>query len=187
MHKVLIVEGPRNTGKTHLLNSLGKFAPVYKFIFKDLYEFTEKSLDKTLGMSFGKDVQFLDLHKEDWLEPMIVDRRFLTSAVYGILFGRMKENEAMDYLLWVQNRFFQTNNPPEMIFIQGRNPNNRGFKDQWSNLLTYEDQLNMYERFLFEPKLKQMNKYTRMFTNGFNKESEESFLALVESIMGTIE
>lgn len=102
---MIFIEGPRNAGKTFLLDKYLKAFPnrffVYKFPYFDLYEKLELKKDINAGnyFSFGKDLDLLSLAKANLLpENLLLDRGFVSSIVFAIMFRKTKPEEMTHYI-----------------------------------------------------------------------------------------
>ena len=203
--KLVFVEGPRNVGKSFMIEEIKDmhlknivfpkfdFTGIHDFILKNnnlIGENSPKDRKAILGVSFGKDLQTLQFLKEKIFEDKIIimDRGFLSSAVYGILFNRFSEEEAIQYLEYIQNRFFsQEENQAEIIYVdsQKKNPFDRGYKDKWNNLDQTDSnfQSRIYNGIINNPLLEGIRKRIHMFNNDFDEDSRMSFKKMIWRIL----
>jgi hypothetical protein len=140
---VIIIEGPRNVGKTFLLSHLNKNVHQLKFVeFKEHF-----NLDKNLalGFSYGKDIAQLQLAKEGYLNNLIMDRGFLSSIVYSIILGRDSKDNLQKYFDYILDNGLLENS--KIIYIHGKNPVRRVNKDFLDDL-EYDVQEKLYTEFI---------------------------------------
>ena len=102
---MIYIEGPRNTGKTYLLDRYLKEFPnkfyTYKFPYYSLYEKLElnKELNAGTYFSFGKDLDLLALAKANLLpENLILDRGFTSSIIFAIMFRQAKPESMSNFI-----------------------------------------------------------------------------------------
>lgn len=162
---MILIEGPRNVGKTFLLDHFSY--PVNKFKAFDYMKTLRLNKFAEWGFSCGKDLMFNMVAK--YLPPdYILDRGFLSSIVYSILLERTTEKEA--------NRFLSLIDPTDMkiIYITGVNPSTR--KKDALDYLDYGKQLVLYDKYI--EKVPHIS-----FTNNFDEESITRFNNLLEGII----
>lgn len=160
---MLLIEGPRNVGKTFLL----KDYKVEKFSSLEYIE--NKSNDFSWGFTQGKDLMLKYLIK--FLpKNTIFDRGFLSTAVYAKLFNRASNNEIDKYL-----ESFIDIDEIKIVYIKGYNPNQR-IKDSM-DYLNYEDQEKIYDTYI--RRFSHIN-----FINNFNEKSVKEFKELLSEHFG---
>lgn len=95
---LLIVEGPRKSGKTYLVNNQN-IHPVFKFNFNENFSkwnLSKKSVD-THWFGLGKEVMLHELYKDSFIgkkETLVTDRGILTNSVWGVFQNRTSEEQA---------------------------------------------------------------------------------------------
>jgi hypothetical protein len=131
---IKIFEGPRNSGKTFLALKYSEIhnVPVFKFDFVGW--FNRLCLDdqsrETHIFALGKELMLLQLCRDGLLPNFILDRGFLTVLTWGILSGRITENEAINQLKMISGEGLLEN--CEIYFVTGNNPNKGDRnKDNW--------------------------------------------------------
>ena len=172
---MIIVEGPRNTGKTFLIENTTQGRIVYKFPFAPIFNYFEMDINVGRGFAMGKDLQFLSIYTSKLLPRSIIsDRGFFSTAVYGVLDKRITESQAIEYLDFISSHFDMRY--IKIVFVSGRNPNSeqvRAKKDGWEDL-TYEKQFDMYIR---------LAKYIQVdiiyFENKFDQRSMDIFREII--------
>lgn len=171
------IEGPRNTGKTFLLSRVLPPFRCYKFPFPDIYSHFKMGKEDGHGLALGKDLQILHLMKYGFIrEPMLCDRGFLSTAVYGVLNKRFNKGFGNKYLEYISSNYGAIN--VQIVLIMGQNPvteKDRQKKDGWEKL-EYKEQLDMYDYFISSG-LK-----VHRFTNTFKEDAIASFNTLLRNI-----
>ena len=177
---LILVEGPRNVGKTFLLNSAN--APTYKFPFADIDSFTEKGEPFSGGLTIGKDLQLLHLYAAGHLSdgPIFVDRSIVSTIAYGCIFGRFSNNYAMKIIGYLKiNKLLEN---VKLIHIIGENPRPRPLKDEDKfEELTYETQWGTFKNTVMLL-LANCGMKCNTFVNRFDPSSVKQFAALIEEI-----
>lgn len=183
-----MIEGARNVGKTHLINSLTAKIPTYKFPFAKFYNecFVQNYNDtpeninskkELFYLTLGYDITILDLAKQGLLkENIIVDRGILTNLVFGIQSGRITEKEAKiawEYLLFEYSGFF------EVVYIKSDNKEDTRNKDMWS-LYNKEETEKLYRIFLTDMKISDLDPI--IIKNNFDDDSIKNFNASINMI-----
>jgi hypothetical protein len=131
---IRIFEGPRNSGKTFLARKYASKANLSIFKFDFVGWFNRLSLpdDNEITHSFalGKELMLLQLNRDGLLPDFILDRGILTVLTWGILSGRITEEEAKDQVEMIANQGLL--NDCEIFYVIGKNPDvgNRE-KDNW--------------------------------------------------------
>lgn len=176
---MIYLEGPRNTGKSFLMSQLGQEEyRLFKFPFPQVYK--HLSMDEKIGkgFAFGKDIQLLELRKWNLVkEPIVVDRGFLSTAVYGVLDNRMTIQEGHDYLKYIKLNYDM--NKIKILCFAGENPkseDDRNKKDGWEGL-TYDKQVEMYREFIDD-----IGERIYVFSNWFNEQSVGQFKDLMREL-----
>ena len=109
---MIYIEGPRNAGKTYLLDKYLKENPnkffTYKFPYYDLYEKLdlEKELNAGTYFSFGKDLDLLSLAKMNLLpNNIILDRGFISTIIFAMIFRGAKEEQMTRYIELIKEKY----------------------------------------------------------------------------------
>lgn len=199
---MIYIEGPRNTGKTYLLEHYLKEFPnkwkTHKFPFFDFYKELEleKDFNAANAFSFGKDLALFQLAKDSLLpNNIILDRGFISSIAFCKIFRNCKEEELVRYSEIVKNNF--ENIDIDIIFVQpdeeGRQRNNIDtirLKDttEMQKLVTTNETVILPStyNFWYDWSLglfKDLPNFRiHRFTNHFDEESVKQFNALINSI-----
>jgi hypothetical protein len=141
---ITYIEGPRNVGKTYLLEHLNFKKEQYKFPFIDcnLYPNNEKF---ELGVSIAKDISLITIPKRN----LIVDRGFLSSLVYGEIFNRYNSNFDIEKHINLLKKYLK-NIKYSIIIITGKNQTKdceRNKDSKYFNELSYDVQLKTYLKY----------------------------------------
>ena len=138
---ITMIEGPRNTGKTHLLKEAE--IKVYKFPFAKWYDILDLGKDKLAANAFGMGRLMLhDLDNNGYIDNIITDRSIITPLAWGVIEGRMEEKESHKLLMeMINNGIINSDN--KIIYMNGTNPNGRDRGDHWDDA-DYEIEDRMY-------------------------------------------
>lgn len=175
---MIIVEGPRNCGKSYLISNIifKRMFKKYKFSFADFdrsFRFDESA---AVNFAMGKDFQILKLAQDKMLKDgILMDRGPISSIVYGLLNGRMDMDFA-DELIKEIIKLLKCSGI-HIIYVYGKNPIERKNKDKWDEM-EYGKQKQMYDTIF--SKIEScyfLNKTS--FENKFNSESILSFNKLI--------
>ena len=193
---MIFIEGPRNVGKTYLLDQYLKEFPnkfyTYKFQFFKFYE--ELNLDKELNagnyFSFGKDLDLLSLAKANLLpQNILLDRGFVSSIVSAMLFRKAKEEEMLHYIEVIKN--LSRDLKIDIVYVEAGEKANRVERDKDStevsalnlvNALITDSTFNFKYLWAFQQLENCPGINIRRFTNHFDQESVESFNSLLNSL-----
>lgn len=148
---LVIFEGARNSGKTHLAQKASEFNKVslYKFEFVKWFNELNLSDDSRESHLFalGKELQLLQANRDGILNPIILDRGFLTVLVWGVLSKRISFEEALDELNKIIHSGLLEN--CRVYYIHGENPNkSERNKDNWDFRDNTSDEKFLYEKFI---------------------------------------
>lgn len=127
-----IVEGPRNSGKTYLLENSNISIPRYKFVFNefvnDFYIGPNDDIE-LFYYTIGFDNGLLDLVKKQIIDkPIIMDRGFISDIVYAIQSGRINIEYGKSVMKYLYNKYKDCF---KIIYIDSETkPDNRN-KDKW--------------------------------------------------------
>jgi len=151
INMLVIFEGARNSGKTHLAQKASEYnqIPLYKFEF--VKWFNELSLEDSSREShlfaLGKELQILQANRDGILQPIILDRGFLTVLVWGVLSNRITFEDSLDQLdkIIISGLLNQC----KVYYIHGDNPNRSDRnKDNWDFRDNSFDEKYLYEKFI---------------------------------------
>jgi hypothetical protein len=148
---ITIFEGPRNSGKTFLVDkySLLKAIPVFKFDFA--FWFNSLKLpdngERTHDFALGKELMLLQLNRDGILPDFILDRGILTVLTWGVMSGRISEAKAFSELQMINQQGLLKN--CQIVYVTGNNPNqNKRDKDNWDFRDGLQDEKNIMDDFI---------------------------------------
>lgn len=159
MTKIIFVEGPRNVGKTYLTQRSSFQQWYHKLDFSfyhNLLDFKaevfyqdEKAAGVlSLAFSFGKDLQLLQLLKNDRIRmPLIVDRSFLSSIVYARFFERCSDTYLAKYTNHIRELLYQVEGQWHVLRVEGVNPHLREAKDIFSKDENYTKESYLFDQY----------------------------------------
>ena len=138
---ITMIEGPRNTGKTHLLRESG--IKVYKFPFAKWYDILDLGKDKLAANAFGMGRLILhDLDNNGYIDNIITDRSIITPLAWGVIEGRRSQKESQKLLMeMINNGIINSDN--KIVYMKGDNPHGRNRGDHWDEA-DYEIEDRMY-------------------------------------------
>ena len=138
-----VFEGPRNSGKTFLSNFISEEFKIQRFqflfaqFFKDL-KFPSQSKEAH-AFALGKELMIMQIFNDLSFKSggknidVIHDRGILTVLAWGIMEGRITEQEMEDQVKMIKEYGLMEN--IEIIFIEGENVNEpQRIKDQWDHI-----------------------------------------------------
>ena len=179
---IILIEGPRNTGKTFLLDLLDK--GIFKFPFSDWFNSLKISdqSEELHSFALAKEIMLHQLNRDGYLQDKVfVDRGIITTWVWGLMQGRITReriSEEMDE--FIKNGLF---NDVKIILFEGKNLNKRREeKDFWDNS-KYQEESDLYLEIIREITRKvdtTLSLYP--FSNDFDKKSGERFIAMINKI-----
>lgn len=131
---IRIFEGPRNSGKTFLARKYAEFRgiPIFKFDFVGWFNRLELPDDMEITHSFalGKELMLLQMNRDGLLPDFVLDRGILTVLTWGILSGRITENQAKQQIEMIADQLLFKN--CEIVYVIGENPDSTDRnKDNW--------------------------------------------------------
>jgi hypothetical protein len=183
---VYLFEGPRNSGKTFLSEYISESfrIPRFQFKFADFFgELNLKSEDskEAHAFSLGKEFMLMQLAKDIPHESFIHDRGILTVLVWGLLEGRITEDEARDQIELVKK--YSLLDEITIIYINGENPDksNRS-KDQWDHIDGDSREGDTYEKVISMFQEAGLHKIWA-FTNKFDNQSVSNIGSMFEDIL----
>ena len=195
---MIFIEGPRNTGKTYLLEKYIKEFPnnlmTHKFPF---YKFNEGlnipiSTEATY-FSFGKDLALFALAKDNLLpQNLLLDRGFISSIVFSKIFRNEKEEKLVQYANLIIENYKDVDidiiyvTPDEVSRDKNKIPSQRQ-KDivEMANLtkeIILPSTYNIWYGWVLELFKDQPNIKIHKFINHFNEDSVKEFNNLLNSI-----
>jgi hypothetical protein len=148
---LVIFEGARNSGKTYLAQRVSGYnnIPLYKFEFVKWFNelgLVDDSRESHL-FALGKELQLLQANRDGILQPIILDRGFLTVLVWGVLSKRINFEEAIDELNKIISSGLLKN--CKVFYVHGDNPNKSDRnKDNWDFRDNTSDEKFLYEKFI---------------------------------------
>ncbi len=140
---LLIVEGPRKSGKSYLISQQDSL-PVFKFNFNENFAYWnfDKNGKDVHWFGLGKEVMLHELNNAGFIPKMIVDRGILTNSVWGVFQKRITEEQAKkDLVNFYKRGLF---NGVSILLIEGNYKKDR-VKDIWDQ----DDATQDEERRLF--------------------------------------
>ena len=148
---LVIFEGARNSGKTYLAQRAAEYnkIPLYKFEFVKWFNDLSLADDSRESHLFalGKELQLLQANRDEILQPIILDRGFLTVLVWGVLSKRIDFDEAIEQLDKIVSSNLLEN--CKVYYIHGDNPNKSDRnKDNWDFRDNTSDEKFLYEKFI---------------------------------------
>lgn len=175
---LILVEGARKSGKTHLLQELQKTSDkyrVFKFDFTSSYTGLDLLPHERATHMFGlsKEIMLHQLHRDGVLgdSHTIIDRGILTCAVWGVLEKRITIEEVEAQLLWMVEQGLFKNT--FIVNILGTSPEKRE-KDVWDHMdALIEEERALFSRFFSFLAINGVS--VAPFNNSFNTESELKF------------
>ena len=198
---MIFIEGPRNAGKTYLLERFLKENPnrffTYKFPYFDLYSRLglEKELNAGTHFSYGKDLDLLSLAKMNLLpENLVLDRGFISTIVFAMIFRKAKEEKMTHYIELI--KYLYKNVKMDIIYIEpntnardnlGLSEGREKDQDELPSLnLVGDNILDSTYQFKYKWVLNQLvdspNITVYRFTNNFDEESIVNFSNLMNRL-----
>lgn len=198
---MIYIEGPRNAGKTYLLERYLKENPnkffTYKFPYFSLYEKLnlEKELNAGTHFSYGKDLDLLSLAKMNLLpENLILDRGFVSTIIFAMIFRKAKEEEMTRYIELIKDKYKDVK--INILYIEPNISNrdalglSEGREKDSAELpalnLVGDTILDSTYEFKYKWVLSQLvdvpNITIHRFTNNFDEESVSSFISLMNML-----
>lgn len=148
---LIIFEGARNSGKTHLAQRASEHnnLPLYKFEFVRWFnelDLSDNSKESHL-FALGKELQILQANRDGILQPIILDRGFLTVLVWGVLSNRISYDDSIQQLDAIIKSGLLEN--CKVYYVHGENPNKSDRnKDNWDFRDNTSDEKILYEKLI---------------------------------------
>lgn len=180
--KIIIIEGPKNVGKSYLMENSG--IPSYKFPFAGYFNaFLKGNTDNvgtgdkaTYHFTTSFDVSVMSLAKQGFIKGprLLIDRGFLSNLVLGVVQKRITDEDAYAYMDFLYKEGYIDSNVKIVYVKRGSMPGGRELpKDQWE-YLTYDDVHNKYMQYI-DYLQKEYNFPVEIFENNFDGESVVKF------------
>jgi len=153
---------------------------VYKYPFSDWFntifkDMSKNSEDPMFYMPFGMETGMLDLTSKGLLDkPLLVDRGFLSNAVFGIMTGRITKEQAITNLKWLLEKWPKAYH---IVYIDADIKEDDRNKDKWE---IYDP---IKTRMIYEDLMNELEFNVTIFKNKFNNESLEEFDEIVCQII----
>ena len=136
---LILLEGPRNSGKTHLSGIISH--PKFKFDFTGVYGglCLHATDPKTHALGLGKEIMLHQLYRDGFLgKNLIVDRGILTNQVWGIYQNRVSYEDIFPEIDFMCGSGLMEN--VEIVLIKSDSPSSfRQNKDHWDHLENIEE------------------------------------------------
>ena len=185
-YMVYVFEGPRNSGKTFLSEYVSRSFNIPRFqfnfanFFRDLNLKSENSKEAH-AFSLGKEFMLMQLAKDLEHESFIHDRGILTVLAWGLMEGRITDEEAREQIVMLKKYYLL--DQITIIYINGNNPDKSARdKDQWDHIDGDTRERDSYNRIIEIFKEEDINKIWT-FDNEFNEESLSDVTALFSDIL----
>lgn len=143
---ITIFEGARNSGKTYLAHEYSNIRdiPVFKFDFVGWFNrlSLNDSQKETHLFALGKELMLLQLNSTSLLPDFVLDRGILTVLSWGVISGRISEEDALSQLEMISSLGLFKN--CEIVLVTGQNPS-KGLrnKDHWDLKESSTEELEM--------------------------------------------
>ena len=183
---VYVFEGPRNSGKTFLSEHISGLFNIPRFQFKFSNFFSDLNLKsenskEAHAFSLGKEFMLMQLAKDLEHESFIHDRGILTVLVWGLLEGRITEDEARNQIEIIKK--YHLLDDITLIYIDGENPDKSDRnKDQWDHIDGDNRELEAYNKVISKFEEYGIAKIWK-FTNRFDDESLTDITLMFENIL----
>jgi len=178
---LLIVEGPRKSGKTYLVQNQDVY-PVFKFPFNEVFSKWNPGRESkdTHWMGLGKEIMLHELYNQSQLkeETLIVDRGILTNSVWGVFQKRIPLEQAIADLI----KFSETGLLDNVVFliIEGTWNESRE-KDIWDgDDVRIEEERRLFTQ--FSSLLQDLGHKVIVYPNHFDDESLKRFILTLKNI-----
>jgi len=181
---LILLEGPRNSGKTHLSGIIQH--PKFKFDFTGVYGGLHLSATSpnTHSLGLGKEIMLHQLFNDGFLgKNLIVDRGILTNQVWGIYQGRVQYEDIFPEIDFLCESGLMKN--VEIVLINSESPFGfRKNKDHWDHLENSEErnlELSIFKVVVDYMKSKGISIHE--FNNQMNHDSEIKFKEIIDSLI----
>lgn len=180
MKPIIVVEGPRNVGKSFLIDSIKDHFKVYKVPFKPWFDaildsdMNNNIKDSLFYVPFGGEMTLLDMYSKGMVQQnLILDRFFLSNVIFGIQSGRIDKETAYKnakHLLDTYGHLIK------IVRINSEKKADDRNKDEW-DIYKFDESNKLYDDVFNELKVDHIT-----FTNQFNNQSVIDFYNLIYGI-----
>lgn len=184
---IYVFEGPRNSGKTFLSNYISTkfYIKRFQFAFADFFRvlgLKSQNSKEAHAFAMGKELMIMQLFKEiDFKKDIIHDRGILTVLAWGIMEGRITEEEMESQIKMIKD--FNLLEDVSIIFITGDNPNKGDRnKDEWDRIDGDSRELECYRKVIQKFKEYKIEVISE-FRNDFNETSLLNITNLFEDLI----
>ena len=181
---LILLEGPRNSGKTHLSGIISQ--PKFKFDFTGVYGELRLSAtpSRTHDLGLGKEIMLHQLYRDGFLgKNLIVDRGILTNQVWGIYQNRVSYDDILPEIDFMCESGLMEN--VEIVLIKSDSPSSfRQNKDHWDHLENIEErklELSIFNT--VSDYFKSKGVKIHEFNNQMNENSEIEFKKTISNII----
>ena len=185
-YMVYVFEGPRNSGKTFLSEYISGSFHIPRFQFKFANFFSDLNLKsensrEAHAFSLGKEFMLMQLAKDVPQQSFIHDRGILTVLVWGLLEGRITEDEARNQIEIVKK--YSLLDEITIVYIKGQNPDKSDrIKDQWDHIDGDPRERDTYEKVISMFQEAGLHKIW-IFENKFDDQSVSNIGSMFEDIL----
>lgn len=184
---IYVFEGPRNSGKTFLSNYISDKFYIKRFQFAFAEYFRRLSLSsqnsrEAHAFAMGKELMIMQLFKQiDFKKDIIHDRGILTVLAWGIMEGRITEEEMEEQVRMIKD--LELMEDVRIVFITGDNPNKGDRnKDEWDRIDGDSRELESYNKVISKFEEYGIGKISK-FHNNFDDESLWKLTNLFEDLI----
>jgi hypothetical protein len=184
---IYVFEGPRNSGKTFLSNYISTKFHIkrFQFAFADFFRvlgLQSQNSKEAHAFSMGKELMIMQLFKDiDFEKGVIHDRGMLTVLAWGIMEGRITEEEMESQVRMIKDFGLMEN--VSIVFVNGDNPNKSDRnKDQWDRIDGDTREFECYQKVIRKFQEYGIGKIS-MFQNSFDEQSLSNITNLFEDLI----
>ncbi len=174
---IILIEGPRNTGKTFLLQEYNTFKFPFTKWFQELG--LKDQSRETHNVALAKEIMLHQLNRDGHItKDLIVDRGIITTWVWGIMQERITIREAITQIdFWNARDLFKDTH---ILLVEGDNPQEREEKDIWDGV-EYDQEQEIYSE-VIKVLTKQGINIGMPFINRFDENSTQRFRTIITEI-----
>jgi thymidylate kinase len=185
---LILIEGPRGAGKSHLVDHFFKENTDPSFIY---YKFEFSNWLNILDLAKidpGPEVHYFSVSNIITIfdvatnilkgKTIIMDRSILSAYVWSIYRNRVDKEKLVEELNSIMRH--QTFKDCKIVYVNRDNniqEVNRGKKDMFDEFENYDKELNIYNNLISDMQIK-----VNFFNNTFNSKSQEDFNHLLISL-----
>jgi hypothetical protein len=190
---VYVFEGPRNSGKSFLSDYISTSFDLQRFQFQFAEYFKRLNIQsqnskEAHAFALGKEFMLMQLFRDLSIVDgagidysFIHDRGILTVLAWGIMEGRITEDEMEEQILIIRDQSLMSD--ISIIFITGDNPEKSDRnKDQWDHIDGDSRELEAYNKVISKFEKYGIAKIWK-FTNRFDEESLADITLMFENIL----